>query len=569
MSKLIVKILIVTEEEGSFDPSHRFGLSELTNTLKTAVYDFAEFHVTTAHRSLKSKNVNAALADLENFRFDSYFSIAQYHQVWLFGFSNYYNIGTDPFVQATPTGEVFPLSDAELVKLSEFMDAGGGVFATGDHENLGINLCGRIPRVKSMRRWEFDYKQVENSYNDYKELGTDAPPVFGVHAHDTLVAGHNDVYEFDDQSDDVPQKISPKIYASGSRYIYRTYPHPILCSSKGMIDVLPDHMHEGQCQVPNNLTQNISILSYNKPEYPFLNGFQEIPEVIAWGFVQGGHAVPLPFGFDVNSQKNFKNANNSTSDDSFGNICVYDGHQMNIGRVVVDSTFHHFVNINLIGVKEAPASYVPSDDSKKVGFQYSAEGREVFEKIKTYYRNIALYLMTDEQLQSTFYRILWRARFDSQLKMLTPNRHKLSIRNYDHWMFYGKSVLETLQRQLTTCMALHVTISAIDPLALLCPVYFNHIHLPDPPPDYLNGIDRGEFLYVTLANIMVNLKERSAKLNENEFKEIQRSMKELVISARNESLHLLGNLDSERHQQTQRYMAFVGERYLKENLRTH
>ena len=139
--KLNIKILIVTEEEGSFDPEHRFGLSELVKTLKNAEYDFAAFSVTTAHRSLKSQNPYAANADIENFRFDNAFSAAGYQQVWLFGFSNFYNIGNDPFVLATPHGQVFPVSDHELAVLALFMDQGGGVFATGDHENLGTNLC--------------------------------------------------------------------------------------------------------------------------------------------------------------------------------------------------------------------------------------------------------------------------------------------------------------------------------------------------------------------------------------------------------------------------------------------
>jgi hypothetical protein len=34
------------------------------------------------------------------------------------------------------------------------MDAGGGVFVTGDHEDLGAALSSKIPRVSKMRRWE-------------------------------------------------------------------------------------------------------------------------------------------------------------------------------------------------------------------------------------------------------------------------------------------------------------------------------------------------------------------------------------------------------------------------------
>jgi hypothetical protein len=560
MPKTIIKILIVTEEEGSFDPTHRFGLSELVNTLKSAVYDFVEFNVTTAHRSWKSENSYASLADIEHFRFDENFSIYQYHQVWLFGFSNYYNVDVDPFILSNPPGQVFPLTDEEVVNICKFMDAGGGVFATGDHENLGINLCGRIPRVRSMRRWEFDYTKVAASYDDYDEAGTDAPPVFGRYAHDTLVPGHNSLYDFDDQSDDVPQEIQPKLYYSGSYFLLKIIPHPLLCSPKGIIDVLPDHMHEGQCQEPEDLSAQIVLPNYNKPEYPSLNGYQESPEVIARGTVEGGHAVPLPYGSNINNLPNYKNAQQPTEDDSFGNICVYDGHNVNVGRIVVDSTFHHFVNINLIGIKDA--SYAPSDDSKKIGFNYSVQGMEYYEKIKAYYCNIALYLMTADIVSTSFHKLIWKARFDSQLKMLTPAKDKLSIRNYSHWMFYGKSVYETLQRQLNSCMVFKLTGQEIDPFALLFPIYFIKIHTPDPPPDYLIGIDRGEFFFITLANIMINLKEQTVRLMENDYPQIEKSMHNIILSARNNSLEILQNFYLEKHERTMRYMEYVQNAYL-------
>jgi hypothetical protein len=37
--------------------------------------------------------------------------------------------------------------------LAEWMDRGGGVFAVGDHFNLGASMCSRIPRVRTMRKW--------------------------------------------------------------------------------------------------------------------------------------------------------------------------------------------------------------------------------------------------------------------------------------------------------------------------------------------------------------------------------------------------------------------------------
>jgi hypothetical protein len=59
-------------------------------------------------------------------------------QVWLFGFQS---SGSEP-------------SDEELRAISEFMDSGGGLFATGDHSALGKALCSEVPRARSMRRWD-------------------------------------------------------------------------------------------------------------------------------------------------------------------------------------------------------------------------------------------------------------------------------------------------------------------------------------------------------------------------------------------------------------------------------
>jgi hypothetical protein len=53
--------------------------------------------------------------------------------------------------------------------------------------------------------------------------------------------------------------------------------------------------------------------------------------------------------------------------------------------VVVDSTWHHFFDINLIGDPLAPAP-------KNAGFKASGDGLVALDKIKRYYRNIGLWL---------------------------------------------------------------------------------------------------------------------------------------------------------------------------------
>ena len=55
-------------------------------------------------------------------------------------------------------------------------------------------------------------------------------------------------------------------------------------------------------------------------------------------------------------------------------ICAYDGQRANVGRVVTDATWHHFININI-----------------KPGMSLLA-GRDLSD-IKQYYKNLAVWLM--------------------------------------------------------------------------------------------------------------------------------------------------------------------------------
>src|SRR5450432_3149342 len=91
-------------------------------------------------------------------------------QVWLFG--DFPSNLSDNHTES----RFSPLSDSELKCLAEWMDRGGGVFAAGDHWNLGASMCSRIPRVRSMRRWT---------------PGQGVPPMDGDARHQTLQPNPN------------------------------------------------------------------------------------------------------------------------------------------------------------------------------------------------------------------------------------------------------------------------------------------------------------------------------------------------------------------------------------------
>jgi hypothetical protein len=362
-----------------------FGLSEVIRTLQALPL----FRVVKAHRDLDPTDFTTLSAadqvllrpDFEHFKFDEH-DLSQFDQMWLFGVGG--------------PSDTDPVSDAELIAIARFMNGGGGMFATGDHENLGQPLCSRVLRVRSMRKWFFP------------TVGPDGEPIAppggtasnAAQRMDTTQPGHRETrsspdFAFSDQSDDIPQPITPTPAGLA---------HPLLKLSDGRIlSVLPDHMHEGEVIDPSDPQFQFSAtMTYNKGkageqtfvEYPRAHdGRQLSPQILATGTVLGGHTTRAFEQAHVGSP-----TPTQEPDRVFGVIGAYDGHQVGVGRVCVDSTWHHFFDINLIGdpvAKTADPGTVPpveEDFIKNHGFKATADGRAHLADIEGYYRNIATWL---------------------------------------------------------------------------------------------------------------------------------------------------------------------------------
>ncbi len=67
-----------------------------------------------------------------------------YDEIWLFGFEASYT--------GMPGRGEF-LAPAEIAAIHAHMQRGGGLFAAGDHGDLGRALCGGLSRVRGMRHW--------------------------------------------------------------------------------------------------------------------------------------------------------------------------------------------------------------------------------------------------------------------------------------------------------------------------------------------------------------------------------------------------------------------------------
>jgi hypothetical protein len=385
-----VRVLIVTDGDLDFGEGD-FGLSTFVRVLKNEAPSRIGFEITLAHiRNVSDARMLVDEPGIANriklFRFDNaaHFKPGMYDQVWLFGIETSY---------AGMPGRGVTLAMAEVNAISAHMQAGGGVFATGDHGYLGQALCSALPRVRNMRYWG-DFPSSDNQLNQVSMTGP--------RRNDSNQEGNDPGTSFSDQSDDIPQPLDLLLYSSYAGYLRSArYPHPLLCGRMGRIDVFPDHPHEGEVRspAPGELTQQVGGVE----EYPLDAAGQRVaPEVVAWGRVRAGNTTRStgPNGMKI-----------PTIAHGFGVVSAYDGHRAGgKGRVVCDSTWHHFVNVNLIGVVEGgifDEFAVPGESATKHdGFLSTPAGLVALNKIKNYYTNIAVWISPPSK-HSCFHRFTW------------------------------------------------------------------------------------------------------------------------------------------------------------------
>ncbi len=306
------KILVYTDglNYGTGD----FGLSDFINTLKnTSIHGMLPI-VETAH-------AGGTAADYSNFTFtSSTLSKNKYDVLFLFGVSS---------------GGTLPAPEISIIE--QFMNDGGGVFATGDHENLGKRCCGEIMRIKELRRWA-------------------GPSAGGTDRISTNDPGTDNTFQFEDQSDAIAQKIYPAYTGTTSS----SSPHYLLQHpSKKIIEVLPDHPHESECTLPASLA-DVSVWPKDS------SGNDVEPEVVALSVSYGG---------------GFTGKEPISTPRAFNAIVAYDGHRAGVGRITTDATWHHFININMIASTDGPGLVANAD---------------AYDRVSTYFGNIAKWLMPEK-----------------------------------------------------------------------------------------------------------------------------------------------------------------------------
>lgn len=216
------------------------------------------------------------------------------HEVWF-------------FLRSTAEGSK-ALSEEEIIALKAWMDGGNGVLITGDHssgdplQGLGATVGKCVPRARHMRFWD------------------DPPDLY------TRVADSREVSDsVDPEKDDLPQRLL--LPQNGM-----ARPYSLFHGADGRIlDRFPDHAHEGQ--VKDTIA---------RPE-PADKRFPEIAN--EWPFSPPrirviARAVDWRHGRTHDLMAQWDGPRESPAG-------------QNYGRVLADSSFHHYVDANLDALEQS------------------------------------------------------------------------------------------------------------------------------------------------------------------------------------------------------------------------
>ncbi len=275
------------------------GTSRLKALLQTKTLAFADFEVTVINRNAPLNGTPPPQRLTKNL-------LLPFDEFWLFG---WYQIRVEQdFDPDFGGGRDNELDENEAAALEEWMNS-GGILISGDHSEpppkkpttdpietflcLGRALGHKVKRAGELRQWKGPFtNQPGSSFN-------------------TLVrtAEHDELFD-DLQIDCLPQSISLLSFAPDGS------PHPIFRGTTQTIRILPDHKHEGQLILPDlSEWPPASTPIPHKPK----------PRFVAMGC-------------------------DKRSCESHPLLAVYNGDEAGVGRIIADSSWHHYLNKNLAGL---------------------------------------------------------------------------------------------------------------------------------------------------------------------------------------------------------------------------
>lgn len=356
------KVLMVTDGSLSFGAGG-FGLSEFVGIVQGAGH--------TVHTARRNGGGGASIPGNFNFATAATpVTTANYDQIWIFGFATN------------------PIGVDERAVIAQFMQAGGGVFATGDHATIGAGMGANIPRVNAMRNWA-------------------GVPMFDPERHDTVInPGADAIKQFDDQADVIAQPMYPVFFSNGGpQNQANTWSvHPVLRHASGAVDCLPDHPHESECLAPTPVAGNFA-------------GVEQWPAPLGGG----PRIAPVVVGVTVSAGRFITDTGKPpVRPHSFGAISAYDGDAAQVGRIVCDATWHHFVNINLNGSGGGPDTL----GNPRNGLYLAGNPTPEYEKIQRYFLNTVRWLAPRNRRNCWPFLQAALARFDFEmLELELPQPH--------------------------------------------------------------------------------------------------------------------------------------------------
>lgn len=402
--KPTIKILLYTDAP-EFVTDRRvgaFSLGRMLQHLRGHSPAFARFDVRLESRYRNSLTANNKLNDiLEKERKTG----AQFDQIWFFGIHqiNKRNRSLN-FRGGTPESE---LTEEESRALQVWMDEHhGGVLVTGDHANerprdaidedpnslfpdtarkeqflsLGRALGRGIPRAGKLRDWEGDPTSLPGR-------------TFNTTSRRQGVSNDSSTLE----RDPIAQRIDPRHFDDSGRPTSNGKPHPLFFyNNDHPIQFLPDHMHEGTVKLPD-LTDGTWKRN--------ADGFRPEPHVVATGI-------------DADTGK------------SLALVVAFDGTAVDQGRIVADSSWHHYFNVNLEGLL------------------FPAPAGSAADQIGQFYANLAIWLSPIEKRQQmSDVMIEWLAYHPVILEEFDP----IQTKELTALLRTGGTALALLKRVASPC----------------------------------------------------------------------------------------------------------------------
>lgn len=329
------KLRILFYGDGRVPGIGDFSLSLLTQFIREGLKKTADVQIAIVHRHQMGNQI-AQGANKLTWQF-----LENFDEFWIFG-DKQANIVSPDLRRAEPYNELDKYEQAVLLECMKTR----GLMLTGDHSDLDpnlpqVNVCsedhskfinlgaaiGRyVPRAHQLRVW-------------------DGPPT----KCDAPLFDNQNTLEGDPSELDSNEKL--QFDKTAQNLIAQANPHQLFswinpAGQAVPITKFPDHQHEGKVLPPTAKDLDGDWPVGATP-----------PQVIAWG----------------------KDKRPVTKGRKYALVAAFDGDPVNVGRIVADSSFHHYIDLNIANINGRDSGGKPTPGTD-------------LDQIAQYYCNLALWL---------------------------------------------------------------------------------------------------------------------------------------------------------------------------------